>query len=83
MKYQISTVKIGVNAGGADQHMPAYAIIVLISKRNPWAEGTHTEFMQLITGKRGRLLGDGTWETLGAEGVQEAAGTQLDRMYIA
>ena len=28
-------------------------------------------------GKRARRLGDGTWETPRAEGVQEAAGTQL------
>ena len=45
-------------------------------------EGTHIEFLQLITGKRSRRLGDGAWETLGAEGVREAAGTQLARIYI-
>ena len=37
--------------------------------------GTHTEFLRLITEKRARRLGDGTWETPGVEGVREAAGT--------
>ena len=45
-------------------------------------EGTHTEFLRLITGKRARQLGDGTWETQGTEGVQEALGTQLARIYL-
>ena len=41
-----------------------------------------TEFLQMITGKRAKKLGDGTWETPGAEGIQESAGTQSDRIYI-
>ena len=45
-------------------------------------EGTHTEFLRLITGKRARRLGYGTWETLGTEVVRESAGTQLARIYI-
>ena len=45
-------------------------------------EGTHTEFLRMIMGKRVRRLGDGTWETPGSEGVREAAGTQSARVYI-
>ena len=45
-------------------------------------EGTHTEILQMITGKRVRRLGDGTWETPGAEGLREAAGTQSEIIYI-
>ena len=45
-------------------------------------DGTHTDFLRLITGKRARQLGDDTWETSGAEGVIEAEGTQLARIYI-
>ena len=45
-------------------------------------EGTHTKFLQLIMGKQARRLGDGTWETPGAEGVREAAVTQSERIYI-
>ena len=45
-------------------------------------DGTHTEFLQIITGKRAKHLGDGTWETTGVEGIQEAAETHLDRIYI-
>ena len=45
-------------------------------------EGTYTELLQLITGKKARQLGDGTRETQGAEIVREAAGTQSDRIYI-
>ena len=33
-------------------------------------EGTHTEFLQIITGNRAKQLGDGTWETTGEEGIQ-------------
>ena len=36
-------------------------------------EGTQTEFLRLITGKRARRLGYRTWETPGAEGVREEA----------
>ena len=45
-------------------------------------EGTHMEFLQMITGKRTKKLGYGTWETPGAEGIREAARTQSDRIYI-
>ena len=45
-------------------------------------ERTHTELLQMITGKRAKQLVDGTWETPGAEVIREAAGTQLDRIYI-
>ena len=44
--------------------------------------GTHTEFLQMITGKRAKQLGDGTWETPGKEGIRESAGTQSARIYI-
>ena len=36
----------------------------------------------MITGKRAMWLRDGTWDTPGAEVVQEAAGTQSARTYI-
>ena len=36
----------------------------------------------MITGKRVKQLVDGTWETLGEEGIQEVSGTQSDRIYI-
>ena len=55
---------------------------VLSASMEKRTEGTHTEFLRMITGKRVKQLGDGTWETPGAEGIREAAGTQLDRIYI-
>ena len=45
-------------------------------------EGSHTEFLQMITVMQARWFGDRTWETTGAEGVREAAGTQSMRIYI-
>ena len=39
-------------------------------------EGEHTEFLKIITGNIVKQLGDGTWETPGAEGIREAAGTE-------
>ena len=45
-------------------------------------EGTHTEFLQMITGKIEDQLGYGIWETFGEEGIREAAGTQSARIYI-
>ena len=36
----------------------------------------------MITGKRDKQLEDGTWETQGVEGIQEAAGNQSARIYI-
>ena len=45
-------------------------------------EGTHTEFLRMITGKRTKQLGDGTWETPGEEGIREAAVTQSARINI-
>ena len=47
-----------------------WVLLVSIMKR---VEVTHTEFLQMITGKRETRLGYGTCKTLGAEGVQEAA----------
>ena len=45
-------------------------------------EGMHTEFLLISTGKREKQLGDGTWETPGAEDIREASGTQLSRIYM-
>ena len=45
-------------------------------------EGTHTDFLRLIMGKRVSRLGDGTWETPGAEVVREAEGTDSESIYI-
>ena len=45
-------------------------------------EGTHTDFLKIIKGRRAKQLGDGTWETPGAEGIQEAAGTHSSRIYM-
>ena len=56
-----------------------WVLLVSMAKK---VERTHTEFLRLITGKRARQLGDGTWETQGTEGVQEALGTQLARIYL-
>ena len=36
----------------------------------------------MITGNKENQLGDRTWETLGAEGITEAALTQSSRIYI-
>ena len=45
-------------------------------------EGTHIGLLRQITGKRARRLGDGTWETPGAEEVREVAQTQSAMTYI-
>ena len=45
-------------------------------------EGTNTGFLQQITRNLARWLGDAIWETFGATGVQEAAGTQSVMNYI-
>ena len=29
-------------------------------------EGTHTELLRMVTGKRAKQLGDGTWDTPGS-----------------
>ena len=50
---------------------------VLLVAMDRMLEGTHTGFLRHITGKRSRRLGDGTWETPGAEGVRKASGIQL------
>ena len=55
---------------------------VLSSSMEKRIEGSHTEFLQMITGKRGKHLRYGIWETPGAEGIREAAGTQSARIYI-
>ena len=41
-----------------------WVLLASIAKR---IEGMHTEVMRIITGKRANILGDGTWETPGAE----------------
>ena len=56
--------------------------LVLSAAMERKVEGAHTGFLQQITGKRARRLGDGTWKTPGAEGVREAAATQSDMTYI-
>ena len=55
---------------------------VLLASMANRIEGTHTELLQIMTWKRTEQLGYGTWETPGAEVIQEAAGTQLARIYI-
>ena len=55
---------------------------VLLVSMAKMVEGTHTEFLRLVTGKQARQLGDGTWETPWEEGVQEATETQSGRIYI-
>ena len=55
---------------------------VLLASMANMIEGTHTEFLQMITGKRTKKLGDGTWGTPEIKVIQEAAGTQSDRIYI-
>ena len=53
-------------------------ILLLKMERN--VEWIHTGLLCQITGKR--QIRDGTWETPGAEGVWEAAGTLSARTYI-
>ena len=55
---------------------------VLLASMANMVEETHTEFLQLITGKRLRRLEDETWETPRSEVVREATGTNLTRTYI-
>ena len=55
-------------------------VILASMEKRVW--GTHMEFLRLITGKQVRRLGDGKWETLGPQGVRDAAVTQLVRTYI-
>ena len=55
---------------------------VLLASMGNRIGGMHTEFLQMITGKIENQLGDETWETPGSEGIQEAAVTQLYRIYI-
>ena len=45
-------------------------------------EGIHTGFLRRIMGKRTRRLVDRTWDTPGAEGLQEAAETQSAMTYL-
>ena len=45
-------------------------------------EGAHTVFLRQITGKPSRRTADGTWETPGAEVVQEVEGMQSVMTYI-
>ena len=53
---------------------------VLLASMEKRIEGMHTEFLKIFRGKRAKRLGDGTWETPGAEGIQEADETQLYRI---
>ena len=55
---------------------------VLSASMEKRIEGTHTEFLRMITGKRSNNLGDRIWETPGEEGIQEATGNQSDRICI-
>ena len=59
-----------------------YEMWVLLASMAKRIYGMHTNFLPMITRKRAKQLEDGTWETPGAEGIREAAGTQLDRIYI-
>ena len=54
-------------------------VLASITKR---IKGTNKEFLKMVTGKRAKQLGDGTWEMPGEEGIREAAGTKLDSIYI-
>ena len=45
-------------------------------------ERIHTGFIRQIKGKKSRQQRDGKWEKPGAEGMREAAGTQLAKTYI-
>ena len=56
-----------------------WVILASIAKR---IEGMHTEFLNIVTGNRVKILGDGTWEKPGVEVIREAAGTQSDRVCI-
>ena len=42
---------------------------VLLASMEKRIEGTHTELLRMITGKRAKQSGDGTWEMLEAEGI--------------
>ena len=55
---------------------------VLSASMERKVEGTHTGFLQQITGNHAGRLGDRTWEMPGAEGVWESAVTQSDMTYI-
>ena len=55
---------------------------VLLASMAKRVEGIHKKFLQMITEKRDKHLGDGEWETPGAEGIQEVAGTHPDMIYI-
>ena len=47
---------------------------VLLESMAERIERTHTELLQMITGKRVKQLEDGTWETPESEGIREASG---------
>ena len=38
-------------------------------------------FLRMIAGKRTKQLGDGTWETVGEEFIQDSVGTQSASIY--
>ena len=54
-------------------------LLVSMAKR---IEVKLTEFLRMITWRRAKQLGSGSWETPGAGGIREEAGTQSDRIYI-
>ena len=55
---------------------------VLLASIAKSIEGTHTEFLKIVTGKRAKQLGYGIWESPGTEGIKEAEVTQSDSIYI-
>ena len=52
---------------------------VILTSMERKVDRVHIGVLRQITGKRARQLKYGTWETPGAEGVREAAVTQLAR----
>ena len=56
--------------------------LVLLEPLEKKMDGIHTGFLRQITGKQAQWLGDGMWVTTGADGVQEAVGTQSAMTYI-
>ena len=57
--------------------LEAWVLLTSMSKR---LEGTHTELLKLIMGKRVRSLGDRTWETLRTGGRGKSVGEDIHRV---
>ena len=55
---------------------------VLLESMAKRIEGIHTEFLRMITGKKSKQLGDGTWDSPRTEVIRKKAVTQLARIYI-